>query len=152
MKRDACGGGGGTVDIDDLCSLADGLKEEVQHAGCAGCGGDGSSLRGCRADWMKPACRGGVEWERRSVCQLRLKLFPLVSDWQADPACLMLVSGHFLLWGVTLRSSVMCLIQWEGMRFFFFFFNHRRYILSFWHNRESHIFPIRDMKEKSTRL
>lgn len=55
-KNDACGGGGGTVDIDDLCSLADGLKEEVQHAGCAGCagcGGDGrssSSLRGCRAD------------------------------------------------------------------------------------------------------
>lgn len=55
MKRDACEGGGDTVDIDDLCSLADGLKEEVQHAGCAGCavcGGDGrssSSLRGCRA-------------------------------------------------------------------------------------------------------
>lgn len=27
-------GGGGTVDIDDLCSLADGLTEEVQCAGC----------------------------------------------------------------------------------------------------------------------
>lgn len=29
-KRDACGG----VGIDDLSSLADGLKEEVQLAGC----------------------------------------------------------------------------------------------------------------------
>lgn len=32
LKRDACGGGG-TVDIDDLCSLADALKEEVQRLG-----------------------------------------------------------------------------------------------------------------------
>lgn len=48
-KRDACGGGG-TVDIDDLCSLADGLEEEVQFDGCV-CGRD-SSLRGRLQTWL----------------------------------------------------------------------------------------------------
>lgn len=61
VKRDACGGGG-TVDIDDLCSLADGLKEEVQFAGAVSVVGTGGAalLRGGRADWLKPACWRGV--------------------------------------------------------------------------------------------
>ena len=38
-KRDACGGGG-TVDTDDLCALADGLTEEVQFLWLCVCGQD----------------------------------------------------------------------------------------------------------------
>ncbi len=41
-KRDACGGGG-TIDIDDLCSSADGLKEEMQCAGCVSVVGTGGA-------------------------------------------------------------------------------------------------------------
>lgn len=45
VKRYACGGRG-TVDIDDLGSLADGLKEEVQFAGCVSeVGTGGTALR-----------------------------------------------------------------------------------------------------------
>lgn len=50
-RRDACGGGG-TVDTDDLCSLADGLKEEVRFDGRLSVVG----TEGCKADWLKPAC------------------------------------------------------------------------------------------------
>lgn len=39
------GGGGGTVDIDELRSLADGLEEEVQCAGCVSVVGTGEDER-----------------------------------------------------------------------------------------------------------
>lgn len=54
-RRDACGGGG-TADIDDLCSLADGSKEEVLRAGCVSAVGP----RGCGAGWLEPACWSGA--------------------------------------------------------------------------------------------
>lgn len=41
-KRGACGGGD-TADIDELCSLADGLEEEVQFAGCVSVVGTGGA-------------------------------------------------------------------------------------------------------------
>lgn len=110
-KRDACGGGG-TVDTDDLCSLADGLKEEVRFAGCVSVVGTG----GCRADWLKPAC--WRELKALKWCHPCLILFlsyfhienkHLIQYLSNSANISEQTIGHLMLWNVTLgHLSFLC--------------------------------------------
>lgn len=142
-KRDACGGGG-TVDTDDLCSLADGLKEEVRFAGCVSVVGTG----GCSADWLKPACCR--ELKALKWCHPCLILSYFTYWKQTSDAVSFKLSQHFRTDDWTpkavechSRSFIifMGLIYWEQTYYYNIFSQEKfSYNFIFLHSRESHIF------------